>query len=246
VLVPTGTPVDVSAGKATVGATVWVWAVRREGLLIATSITVESAAPVRDEFTAIIEGIQGGVWTVAGRRLSTESAVLSGDPPRVGCQATVSGLRYPDGSLVIESIVVDCGEHVELEGVLDSKSGDRWQVSGTTVIVTGAEITGADPELGRRVEVGGYLQRDGSVLATWVRVLQPTPTPTTVPPPTATPTVALNPTPASPSSQDAGAYSAVPIREDQSDQPMFPVLAGSEFSLPADGTGGSTESALSR
>ncbi|HUW13501.1 MAG TPA: DUF5666 domain-containing protein, partial [Anaerolineae bacterium] len=50
VLVTGATAINESAGKATEGATVWVTAVPREGLLIATSITVEAPAPEPVQF----------------------------------------------------------------------------------------------------------------------------------------------------------------------------------------------------
>jgi hypothetical protein len=232
VLLTDATVIDQSAGKATEGASVWVIAERREGLLIATSITVEAPAPEIYQFSGIIESIQGGVWTIAGDHLSASDAIVSGDPARVGCLAHVSALRYPDGSLVVESILVECGELRDIEGVLVSKNGDLWQVGNTTVTVTGAEITGAQPEIGYWVEVRGYLQPDGSVLATWIRVLQPTATPTAVPPAASEP------------SQNGGLWSFNPGDAQHSDRigtmTMIPMSAVTEDALPVGETGPET------
>ncbi len=178
VLVTGETVVDETAGEAAVAADVWVTAEWRNDALVAISIKVEEPAPERWEFTGIIESIQGQTWTIVGNRIDVASGTVSGDTPQVGCSAQVRALKHHDGSVVVESVVVDCRqqEQVEFTDIIRSIDGDRWQVGNTTVIVSQAEIVG-EAEIGRWAEVEGNQQADGSVLATHIRVLEPTATP---------------------------------------------------------------------
>jgi len=193
VLVTGETSIDDRAGEAIVGAKVWVNAEWSAGVLVAVSIKVEEPAVERREFSNRITSIQGEVWTIGGSAYSIPSETVSGDSPEVGCLAHVALDEYPDGSVVIVSVVVECRQRVEFTDLIRSIDGDRWQVGNTTVIVSEAEIVG-EAEIGRWAEVRGY-EQGGSVLATHIRVLEPTATPTKTPTPTVTPTATDTPTP---------------------------------------------------
>lgn len=165
-------------GRLVVGARVTVVAERRDGVLVAKRIILRDPV-VRQEFSDFIEDIQGEVWKVGGRVLRVPSALISGDAPQVGCLAHVALDEWADGSVVVISVVVECLQPVQFEGVIESISGHRWQVGGWVVIVSG-DIVEGEPEVGRWAEVEGYERADGAVLATHIRVLEPTATPTVV------------------------------------------------------------------
>lgn len=196
ILLTDKTVIDESAGKAAVGAQVVVSAEQREeGTLVARRIVVQKPAqPQVVEFSGLIEEIHGNVWKVNGRVLEVRPEVVSGDSPQVGCLAHVTLNEYPDGSVVVTSVVVECRQPVQFEGIIRSIAGDRWLVGNTIVIVIGDIVEGT-PEVGRRAEVQGYQQPDGSVVATHIRVLEPTATPTATPSPTLTPPAAESPSP---------------------------------------------------
>jgi len=176
VLVTGETSIDDSAGEAIVGAKVWVHAEWSAGVLAAISIKIEEPAPEPWEFTGIIESIQGQTWTIGGNRIDVTSGAVSGDTPQVGCSAQVRALKHHDGSVVVESVVVECQHPVQFGGVIGSIAGNRWQIGGRTVIEGEGTVVEGVPEVGRWAEVEGNQQADGSVLATSIRVLEPTAT----------------------------------------------------------------------
>jgi len=170
VLVTGETSIDDGAGEAIVGAKVWVNAEWSAGVLAAISIKVEEPAAERRKISGQIASIQSEVWTiVGGSAYSIPAETVSGDSPEVGCMAHVELYVYPDGSVVIISVVVECRQQVEFTDIILSIDGDIWQVGNTTVIVSEAEIVG-EAEIGRRAQVRGY-EQGGSVLATHIRVL---------------------------------------------------------------------------
>lgn len=176
VLVTGETSIDDRAGEAVVGAKVWVNAEWSAGVLVAISIKVEEPAVERREFSGRITSIQGEVWTIGGSAYSIPSETVSGDSPEVGCLAHVALDEYPDGSVVIVSVVVECQHPVQFPGRIESIAGNRWQIGGRTVIVGEGTVVEGVPEIGRWAEVEGNQQADGSVLATHIRVLEPTAT----------------------------------------------------------------------
>ena len=194
VLVTGETSIDDRAGEAIVGAKVWVHAEWSAGVLVAISIKVEEPAAERKNINGLITSIQGEVWTIGGSAYSIPSETVSGDSPQVGCLARVALDEYPDGSVVIVSVVVECQHPVQFGGVIGSIAGNRWQIGGTTVIEGEGTVVEGVPEIGRWAEVEGNQQADGSVLATHIRVLEPTATPTKTPTATDTPTATATPT----------------------------------------------------
>ena len=174
VLVTDETSIDDRAGEATVGAKVWVNAEWSAGVLVAVCIKVEEPAVERREFSNRITSIQGEVWTIGGSAYSIPSETVSGDSPEVGCLARVALDEYPDGSVVIVSVVVECQHPVQFGGIIGSIAGNRWQIGGWTVIEDEGTVVEGVREIGRWAEVEGNQQADGSVLATHIRVLEPT------------------------------------------------------------------------
>ena len=179
-------------GEVTVGARVTVIAEPSDGVLVAKRIILREPVVPR-EFSGLIEDIQGEVWTIGGSVWNIPSEVVSGDDPQVGCLARVAIEEWPDGSVVVTRVVVECRDWVEFEGTIESIAGDRWRVGGTIVIVSEANIVG-QAEVGRWAEVQGY-EQNGIVLATHIRVLEPTATPTATVTPSPTPTATAEKTP---------------------------------------------------
>ena len=171
VLVTGETSIDDTAGEAIVGAKVWVHAEWSAGVLAAISIKVEEPAAERKNINGLITSIQGEVWTIGGSAYSIPSEIVSGDSPEVGCLARVALDEYPDGSVVIVSVVVECQHPVQFGGRIESIAGNRWQIGGTTVIEGEGTVVEGAREIGRWAEVEGNRQVDGSVLATRIRVL---------------------------------------------------------------------------
>jgi len=192
ILLTVETSIDETAGRATVGAEVVVHAIPgKGGALVARRIVVQkSAQPKRVEFTGLIEEIGAHSWKVGGQWVEIGPKTGIPEVVEVGWLAHVEALRYPDGRLMATRIVVERPGMEErfLEGAIESMGEDTWMVAGTVIVLDGQTVIEGRPEVGKRAEIQGYLQADGSVLARHIRVLEPTATPTPTPSPTLSPT----------------------------------------------------------
>jgi hypothetical protein len=229
--------VTVFEGDAKLGARVWVVAEWHDGTLVATKITVEAEAPAPYDcdFSGIINSIQGTTWTIGGETYEVPAGGVGGDAPQAGCVAHVQALCRADRGVRVESIGVECGYWVEFEGTIES-IGNRWRVSGTTVIVQWASIVGAQAQVGLKAEVRGYM-RGGSVVATLITVMAPEPTATATaspsPEPTSTPT-------AMPTSEPLPTETPLPSPTEAEPAPPTP------SSTPTPTEGGATSVSLQR
>lgn len=191
VLLPPGTPIDETRGKAEVGAWVQVsgWE-EPDGAVVAQRIVVLTPAESIGEpyeFSDVIEAIGGQTWTIGGVLVHIgPSTVIDGAAPEVGRLAHVQAVRRPNGEIWATHITVeeDQGAEVALEGVIERMETGRWLVGGVIVLLDGrTEITGA-PEIGKRAQVQGLAQAEGSVLARRIVVLEATPAASPSPTPT--------------------------------------------------------------
>ena len=186
IIVLSDTEVDQSNGSAVLGA--WVQVVgfeQADGSVVAQRIVVLKAAGTLDEpyhFSDVIESMSGGYWTVGGLIVYIRGdTVFEGAQAAVGLLVHVQAVRRPNGELWARHVSVESPEleEVFLEGPIRSINGDRWQVGNVTVMVDGqTQITG-QASVGKRAQVQGLLQSDGSVLARSIVIVEPTSTPQT-------------------------------------------------------------------
>ncbi|MDH7485006.1 MAG: DUF5666 domain-containing protein [Anaerolineae bacterium] len=192
ILLTGATVIDDTAGQALVGALVAIRAEpQADGTLVALHITVqEPVRPEVTEFSGLIERIAADSWTVGGQRVEIGPQTNIQGEAQVGRLAHVRALSYPDGRLLATRIVVEQPELEErfVDGPIESLGADTWTVAGVTIVLDAQTVIAGQPELGRRAQVQGYLQADGSVLARHIRVLEPTVTATAEETPTQTPT----------------------------------------------------------
>jgi len=175
ILLTDETIVDETAGEATVGAEVTVYAdVAQDGALVATRIVVlvEAGQPRLEEFTGLITAVDGDVWTIAGSRLVVPPDVVRGDTPSVGCVGHVRLWRYFNAPEVVDSVVVECFARVQFEGPIQSIDGDLWLVGGVSVVLDSETVVEGEPGVGRWAEVSGYEPSDAGVLAEHIRVIE--------------------------------------------------------------------------
>jgi hypothetical protein len=201
VRVDANTHIDEQGGKAEVGATAIVVALRLDdGALLATDIIIERAAQATEqpfEFQGLIESFGSTEWVVGGHTLTITADTIIENMPREGLLAEVKALRRGDGTLVAIHILVRWpSEVVQFEGEIQSIGGQEWTVAGVTVHIDAATVIVGTPALGSVAEVEGLLLPDDTVLARRIAV-QPSatasatatnqPLPSATPNPTQTP-----------------------------------------------------------
>ena len=191
------TTIDESMGKAEPGAEVRVEGMElpAQGGILATAIVVTKPAGTLQviEFTGRIMEMNGDIWRVGDTMVDVGEADVSGNP-EVGKVATVRAQRLGDEMWRAEWVKVQSDpEPAYIRGVIESMSGDRWVVEGTTVIIDSeTQITGLSPEIGLWADVKG-IEKDDGVHAQTIRVYAPTATPTHTHTPTPVPTVTTPP-----------------------------------------------------
>jgi hypothetical protein len=187
------TTINQEHGAARVGAVVEVHGVVRDDAEVnATEIEVQPGQDDgrRVEFRGTIESLPDGgligLWSVSGQRVNvSESTRIDQEHGRakVGSLVEVHGVVRNGESIVnateieVKSSPDDQARYVEFRGTITALPasgllGD-WQVDGRTVHVN--ERTRVDQEHGRAavgalVEVKGWAQEDGSVLADSIEV----------------------------------------------------------------------------
>ncbi len=254
VKVDANTNINEQDGKAAIGATATVVALRMEdGGLFALEITIERAAQATEqpyEFQGLIEAYGPTEWVVGGHRLTITENTIIENAPRQGLLAEVKALRRSDGALVAIHILVKLPtEVVQFEGDIQSIGAGQWTVAGITVHLDAETVIIGAPALGSLVEVEGLLLPDDTVLARRIVIQLPataTATPKPLESPVGTATAELPSLPTlTPSAQ--AMPSRTPTSSDSQQPPPRPdrlVLPSSlslktvEWGDPAKDTGG--------
>jgi hypothetical protein len=105
----------------------------------------------------------------------------------VGDWVTVTLKRRSGGEIWATNIVKVKSETFQFSGRVDSINGSTWTVAGHTFDVTGDTDMTGDPGVGDYVDVEVIRQPDGTLVATLVSLVPPTPSPTDIVTPTNTP-----------------------------------------------------------
>lgn len=172
------TVIDESAAHAAIGAWAQVTAVGgSDNVLRALKIIIERASE-RVEFQGVIRSIGANTWVVGDQTVRIEASTVIEGAPEVGALAVVKGIRLGPSEVLATEIKVQVPQVVEFEGIITSIQGNEWVVDGIRVLIDDQTDIEGEPRVGRRAEVRGLLQPDGSVRATRIRVLTPTATPT--------------------------------------------------------------------
>lgn len=152
------------------------------GLLSADSST---------QFKGTIESIGSSNLVVSGQTVLVDGSTEIEDGNessipfsslKVGDTVKVEGESLADGSVMASKIEIEEQEEkeeVEIKGTITSIGADSLVVGGTTVLTsTQTLVRGNDGEsldfsslqVGQQVEVDGFMQNDGSVLATRIKI----------------------------------------------------------------------------
>jgi hypothetical protein len=173
------TSFDARGGLAADGARVQVEAVEVDGDLLARRVTVLSSNDGTD--TVSILGTYNGfdeveaVWRISGLAVVPPE---TGDDPPEGALVIVDARRlggelHSTGLMVIEQ--PGQPSLVQLQGTIGDIDGSRWTLEiGTVRVASTADVSGR-PDVGVRVFVWGERGVDGTLQATYARVLDDAP-----------------------------------------------------------------------
>ena len=130
------------------------------------------------EFEGIIESLTETEWMVGGVEVAVNEDTIIEGTPQVGLTAEVRATILPDQTVLATRIVVETteGNEVTFEGIIESIGETEWQVAGQIVLIDAGTIideSRALAEVGMWAEVKAVLQKDGSLLATRIKIERP-------------------------------------------------------------------------
>lgn len=176
------TSFDARGGSAADGARVQIEAVGVDGDLQARRVTVLSSQDSADAISIVgtFDGFDeaSGVWRISGVAIvPPESANDSTDPP-VG-SLVVAETRRDGTDLVSGPLTIieqpDQPALVQLQGTISAIDGSRWTLEiGDVKVASTARVSGR-PDVGVRAFIWGQRGTDGTLQATYARVLDDAP-----------------------------------------------------------------------
>jgi hypothetical protein len=151
------------------------------------------------QFSALIQAMEGNVWTVGGLAVQVRPGTSVQGVPAVGEFVEVVGRVQPDGQMVADRIEV---ESKELVGVVEAMDASAWRINGQRVLVTAQTQIVGTARLGEMVEVHVRAFDDGTLVALKIDFEhqdesqpEPTPQPASPPRPSPSPTPSATPRP---------------------------------------------------
>ena len=158
------------------------------GAFLARSVRPQGAAPVggralsplptptpgpgvRIEFEGTVEAILPEGYQIAGHTvLVTTTTHIEGNV-QVGAFVQVEGFLQPNGTVLAREIEVKApkptpsGPKIEFQGTVEALLPNGYQIAGHTVLVTTTTHIEGNVQVGAFVQVEGFLQPNGTVLA---------------------------------------------------------------------------------
>lgn len=177
------TTFDARSGSATEGARVQIEAVNVDNQLLARRVTVLSSQDPAASVTVMgtfdgYDDSQGGAWRVSGLEIvPPPNAKPENDPP-LGALVVAETVR--DGNDLTSpnllTVIQQPGSMlVQLQGTIRNIEGSRWTLEiGDVLVRSTARVTGT-PDVGVRAIVWGQRGTDGTLQATYARVLDDSP-----------------------------------------------------------------------
>jgi outer membrane biosynthesis protein TonB len=179
--------------------------VRSDGSYLALMIKElgnPTSTPEPYDFSGVVESIGSGQWNIAGKTVKTDGDTQIDDGIQVGDWVQVSAEVRSGGEIWAKAIQKLAAETFQFSGTVESIDGENWTVAGHTFKVTGNTEISGNPGVGDYVDVEVVQLPDGSLEATLVSLVPPTPTdepptptPTDTPPPPTPTDTSLPPTP---------------------------------------------------
>jgi hypothetical protein len=139
-----------------------------DGTILASRIHREEEGQPRVEFEGMVEEILPNGYRVAGQTVIVTTTTRIEGPIAVGDFVKVEGIPQPDGTILATRIRLR--EEVKFTGLVEEILPDGYRVSGRTVVVTDFTKVKGPIAIGDWVEVKGFLQADGRILAREIKV----------------------------------------------------------------------------
>jgi hypothetical protein len=139
-----------------------------DGTILASRIHREEEGQPRVEFEGMVEEILPNGYRVAGQTVIVTTTTRIEGPIAVGDFVKVEGIPQPDGTILATRIRLR--EEVKFTGLVEEILPDGYRVSGRTVVVTDFTKVKGPIAVGDWVEVKGFLQADGRILAREIKV----------------------------------------------------------------------------
>lgn len=166
VIVTTTTRIE---GPIAVGTFVEVKGILQpDGSILASRIQREEEERPEIEFQGMVEEILPNGYRIAGYTVIVTTTTRIEGSITVGAFVKVEGIPQPDGTILATHIRLR--EEVKFTGVVEAILSNGYQVSGRTVVVTDLTKVKDPVAVGDWVEVKGFLQGDGSILAREIKV----------------------------------------------------------------------------
>lgn len=142
--------------------------VQPDGTILASRIQREEEERPEIEFQGVVEEILPNGYRIAGHIVVVTTTTRIEGSITVGAFVKVEGIPQPDGTIMATHIRLR--EEVRFTGVVEAILSNGYRVSGRTVVVTDLTKVKDPVAVGDWVEVKGFLQGDGSILAREIRV----------------------------------------------------------------------------
>ena len=142
--------------------------VQPDGTILASRIQREEEERPEIEFQGVVEEILPNGYRIAGHIVVVTTTTRIEGSITVGAFVKVEGIPQPDGTILATRIRLR--EEVRFTGVVEAILSNGYRVSGRTVVVTDLTKVKDPVAVGDWVEVKGFLQGDGSILAREIRV----------------------------------------------------------------------------
>ncbi|MDW8183894.1 MAG: DUF5666 domain-containing protein [Anaerolineae bacterium] len=138
-----------------------------DGSVLALQIKVE-APEAQIQLKGVVDAILPNGYRIAGRTVMVTTTTRIDGPITVGTFVKVKGLLQPDGTILASRIHRE--EEVKFTGIVEAILSNGYRISGRTVVITDITEVKDPVAVGDWVEVKGFLQGDGSILAREIRV----------------------------------------------------------------------------
>lgn len=166
VMMTTTTRID---GPITVGTFVEVKGILQpDGTILASRIHREEEGQLKIEFQGSVEEILPNGYRIAGHTVIVTTTTRMEGSITVGAFVKVEGIPQPDGTILATRIRPR--EEVKFTGMVEAVLSNGYRISGRTVVITDITKVKDPVAIGDWVEVKGFLQGDGSILAREIQV----------------------------------------------------------------------------
>ncbi len=175
--IPQNARIDSTAGPVDDGSRLVVAASSAGGDWIADSVTVLASDASEDSIhiIGVFERTKNDLWLISGLEVVAPEAPEPDAGSLVAIEARLDG-QETVGLSAIAIKTPDEGRLIEISGAIQSIDGSLWTLEPAPVRVTStAEVSGGDPLVGARVLVWGRSEPDGTLVATYARVLDQLP-----------------------------------------------------------------------